>query len=338
MEAPGEKLVIRLWETLMDKGVGGFLAPWQIRRKDRAMTDGVRHRQLILAQTELDIEDLQAGRKTLNARGELVDISQLPSPATSSGEHAQTVAAIARRNQIAREIRGEVNVSKALLSAEAVLEDDAQEPPEQLVDDDWLFRWREAASMVSSDELQALWGRALAGEIKSPGSCSLRTLEFLKNLSHSEASDIAKLSPFVIDGDLIVRESEVKELMDSEGITDGFLLRLQTLGIVSGLEGIGWHREITSLESEGFTRGLVAYDRVLVVTHDDSTMKLNLSGCFLTDLGRQVLRLGSFEPHEGYLRGVGKEIAGKGFKVNIAHFERITLTSGRIREPEEILP
>ena len=37
---------------------------------------------------------------------------------------------------------------------------------------------------MSSEELQTLWGRTLAGEIKSPGSYSLRTLDFLKNLSH----------------------------------------------------------------------------------------------------------------------------------------------------------
>ena len=96
------------------------------------------------------------------------------------------------------------------------------------VDEDWLFRWRDAASLVSSEELQALWGRVLAGEIKSPGSFSLRTLEFLKNISHEEALTIAKLAPFVIDDNCIFRN---EKLLDSEGITFGFLLKLQNLGI-----------------------------------------------------------------------------------------------------------
>ena len=47
---------------------------------------------------------------------------------------------------------------------------------------------------MSSEELQTLWGRVLAGEIKSPGTFSLRTLEFLKNTSHEEALKIAKLA------------------------------------------------------------------------------------------------------------------------------------------------
>ena len=67
-------------------------------------------------------------------------------------------------------MRAEVNVAKAVLSAEAALEDDPQKPPDRRVDEDWLFRWRDSASKVSVAELQALWGRVLAGEIKSPGT------------------------------------------------------------------------------------------------------------------------------------------------------------------------
>lgn len=32
MDIPGEKLVIKMWESLIDKGVGGVLQPWQERR------------------------------------------------------------------------------------------------------------------------------------------------------------------------------------------------------------------------------------------------------------------------------------------------------------------
>ena len=339
LEAPGEKLLNRLWDTIVDKGIGGLLAPWQSRRKNRAAIDGVRRELLTLAQVEQDIKAIRAGRKALDAQGRLVDILPQGSSLPGAIDPDQTVASIAARNRIARDMRAELNTSKALLIAEGVLEDDPQEPPEEVVDDDWLFRWREAASMVSSEELQQLWGRALAGEFRSPGSCSLRTLEFLKNLSHGEAQEIARLARFVINTDLIVKEPASKTILEAEGITDGFLLKLQDLGIVSGLgdiEGVGWYREISSSESEQFRSGLVAYNRVLLVTHEDSTKKLALYGCFMTSLGRQVLKLGSFKPHEGYLRGVARAIAGKGFKVYLAHFERLDSGTLRAIEPEEI--
>ena len=51
------------------------------------------------------------------------------------------------------------------------------------LDEDWTNRFFNIAEDISSDEMQALWGRILAGEIKEPKSYSLRTLELLKNLS-----------------------------------------------------------------------------------------------------------------------------------------------------------
>ena len=342
MEAPGEKLLIRLWDTIIDRGIGGLLEPWQTRRKNRAEIDGMRQEELTLAQAQRDAEDIRAGRKMLDARGQLIDVSAQRRLSPGSSASDQTVAAIAERNRIIRDIRADVNTSKALLIAEDALKDDPQAPPERAVDDDWIFRWRDAASMVSSQELQEVWGRALAGEIKSPGSCSLRTLEFLKHLSHGEALQIATLAPFVIGGDLIVRESETKEVLESEGITSGFLLNLQTLGIVKGIEGIedlGWSKEfsLAGLDSPGKSSlGLLAYDRVFRITHDDPTKTFQLQGCFLTPTGAQVLKLGSFKPHEVYLRSVGKAIVGKGFRVSIGRFEHVDSTNVRVIEPEEI--
>ena len=205
---PGEKLLICLWETVAGKGVSALVRPWQMRREGRALADVRREDALSLAQTEQDAEDIRSGRKSFNASYQLVERHEQASPLV-----------IARRNRDAREIRGEVNVSKALLSAEAALADDPQAPPARTVDDDWLFRWRDAASVVSSEELQTLWGRVLAGEIKSPGSFSLRTLDFLKNTSHEEALQIAKLAPFVLGGSHIFND---KKLLNFEGITFSF--------------------------------------------------------------------------------------------------------------------
>lgn len=59
--------MIRLWDTIVDKGISGLLAPWQTRRTDRAAADGVRYELLALAQAEQDLKDIRAGRKTLRA-------------------------------------------------------------------------------------------------------------------------------------------------------------------------------------------------------------------------------------------------------------------------------
>ena len=333
MEFFGEKLVIRLWETVTGKGIGTLLSPWKTRREGRARTDVRREELLMLAQTARDAEDIQAGRKSLAADYQLQEHPEQAPLALREDSAFRDAAASVKRNRIAQEVRAEVNVSKALLSAEAGLEDDPQTPPERKVDDDWLFRWRDAASVVSAEELQTLWGRVLAGEIKSPGSFSLRTLEFLKNLSHEEALQITKMSPFVINRDALLRDNK---LLDSLGITLDFLLNIQDLGILFGVDALGIEQTISSRNTEKFEQSIVSHNRVLMVTHEDAGKKINLKIYALTSLGRQVLELGSFEAHDVYLRSVGQTICDQGFKVQIARYKQVTETTAHYFEAEEI--
>jgi hypothetical protein len=100
MEAPGEKLIIRLWETLVEKGIGGLLRPWQLRREERARLDVRREELITLAQGERDAEDIRAGRKELaQVGGALVALPSAPMPerlpvvsecASSSGRRSRT--------------------------------------------------------------------------------------------------------------------------------------------------------------------------------------------------------------------------------------------------------
>jgi len=52
---------------------------------------------------------------------------------------------------------------------------------------DWFVRFFEDAGNISDEKMQEIWAKVLAGEIKQPGSFSLRTLEVLRNLSSDEA-------------------------------------------------------------------------------------------------------------------------------------------------------
>ena len=334
MDAPGEKLVLRLWETLAEKGIGGLLSPWQTRRTGRARIEIQREGRLALAQAERDIKDIRAGRKQFTADYRLVEGS-VPNDDTATRDDLAThvLAATAQRNLLREQMRAEVNVAKALLSAEADLESDAQEPPDGTVDDDWLFRWRDSASKVSSEKLQALWGRVFAGEIKSPGSFSLRTLEFLKNLSQREARWIEKLAPFVIDNDFVFGGKQ--ELLDSEGIEFSFLVELQDLGIVTQAAP-GMLKPLRSTVPNVFERVLVSYNRALVATHKDAKKRVDLEAYRLTSLGSQVLRLGSFTTHETYLRSAGEAIQHQGFKVSLGHYVRVTETEGNCYNLKEL--
>ncbi len=333
MDLPGEKLVIRLWDTV-EKTIVGLLRPWQIRRVGQAQITVRRTERLDLAQLEQDIKEVQSGRKVLTDEGQLVEAENLPDIKSLHEElDLAALVSAAQKNQVIREIRSEVNIGKALLNAEAELQNDSQEPPDRCVEEDWLFRWRDSASQVSSKELQALWGRVLAGEVKSPGTFSFRTLEFLRSLSTEEAEWITKLAPFVVESDFVFKGC--RSLLESEGITLRFLLDLCDLGIVnSNLQNL--QKPMPSVTSSKFELGLVAYGRVLVITHEDPNKKITLKVYRLTSLGREILKLGAFKPNEPYIRKLGQAIRDQGFKVTLARYQQITENEGRYLDAEEL--
>lgn len=346
MDFPGEKLVIKMWETLAEKGIGSLLSPWQLKREGRARNELRRQELLILAQAERDAAEVRAGRKSVRSDGKLVvltgpsqtgpTIDELPDDRVEPTLGFPLAEAAATTTAATEAARREINSAKAVLFAEELLAGDSQEPPQRTIDDDWLFAWREYAGRVSNEDLQRLWGSVLAGEIKSPGRHSVRTLEFLRGLSKPEADLIALLARFVVDGSVIVRSQ--KQYLSDHGLPFGALLRLQELGVLSGVEAIGLTTQYTTVQPGRFIKPFVSHDKVLLVENPDESKKLSLEVYMLTMVGTEVLTLGSFSPDTDYLRAVGKGIAGngQGFTVQIADWQRLTENTGQFFNASKI--
>lgn len=296
----------------------------------------------MLAQAEKDAEDIRAGRKRLEHDGSL---RLLPNSSSSSSAlvdskgrieptiDIESLAQVANQYNMAQEARKEINVSKAIIHAEEVLAQDPQTPPERPVEEDWLYGWREYAGRVSTDELQQLWGKILAGEVKSPGTYSFRTLEFLKGLSKDEAEHISKLAAFVIEGRII---RNLKQHLDESGISFNLLLVMQELGLLSGVDSTGLTAQFESSLPNRFVRALRSNGKVLVVEHDDQDKVMKLENYPLTTIGKQLLGLGNFQPNLEYLRLVGKEIVKQGFTVKLADWMPLTESEGQYFNAEKI--
>lgn len=74
---------------------------------------------------------------------------------------------------------------------------------EKNVDDDWLNKFSRYASDVSSEELQRFWGMILAGEIRTPGSVSLRSLQLISMLDSATAMTFERVAPWILADDLL---------------------------------------------------------------------------------------------------------------------------------------
>ncbi|QBJ63723.1 DUF2806 domain-containing protein [Pseudoalteromonas sp. DL-6] len=332
MEFPGEKLVIKMWETLAEKGIGSALQPWHEKRLGEAKNQVRRNEIIMLAEAEKLAADIKAGKNIP------IDVSTPLIGGSAQNRIEPTIglpdlAITAANIDISESIRKEVNVSRAVLAAENILASEVQEPPVQDVEDDWLYSWRENAGRVSSEELQDLWGRILAGEIKNPGSYSFRTMEFLKGLSKDEAELISKVAKFVVAGS-IFRDKD--SFLEQSGISFNTLLFLQEIGIVSGVESVGLSVTWNSTSPTNYIKALISNNKVILLEHDDIDKKADAAIYQLTSVGRQILALASFGSQDDYLLSIAQDYVKKGFKVKLGDWKPLTATQGHILNPQAI--
>tara|TARA_R110000751_G_scaffold297229_2_gene406739 strand:+ start:287 stop:1303 length:1017 start_codon:yes stop_codon:yes gene_type:complete len=336
----GEKLLGKLWDTVTKEGIGSLVAPWQIRRQGRANADARRDELLVLAQTEIDIADIKAGRKALTDNRKLISLVQADgeTPAIElmdgriepsfSLEDMQQSSSV---NIRARHIQEQINVTKAVLFAEEELENNYTEASDEDIDPDWFIRWRDNVEKVGSEDLQRLWAKALAGELVSPGTYSLRTLEFIKNISKVEANEISRLAPYSIEGSVF----KVKAIEDA-GLTFNYLLEMEELGILSGVKGGGLELQIKSRIPEAYEHALFYDNKILLIVHEDVNKIAKFSSYKVTRLGCEILKLAVFPMIPEYLDQVGSQAKKQGFKVTLADWQPISNTHGHMLNAREL--
>src|SRR3989338_3308377 len=212
-EWPGEKLAVKIIETL-EKSVGGFLEPWQIRRIEAARTEARANELLALEQARKYAESIRTGdlvfrdnklieSKNLDAPQ---DTSVLPARANPKNAGAQFLVAH-ERDVVAQDLERSINLRKIAIYAEEEAENAGdQRISDEPVDPDWFARWRMNAQDVSREEMQRLWAKVLAGEATKPGTFSVHSLDFLARMSRKDADLLAKIAPFVINNNSIFKE------------------------------------------------------------------------------------------------------------------------------------
>ena len=89
--------------------------------------------------------------------------------------------------------------SVASMAAEEIKDKEVQDHE---IDHDWTARFFLDVQDVSSEQMQQLWEKILAGEVETPRQTSLRTLSILKNMTQKEAKLISNIAQFVT-GDFI---------------------------------------------------------------------------------------------------------------------------------------
>ncbi len=92
-----------------------------------------------------------------------------------------------------------IDAIRALPRPDHSQENDPDDRPLENIDEDWMNQFGRYAEDASSEKLQQLWGRVLAGEINRPGSFSRHTLRFISDLDKETAENCQLIARHVVN-------------------------------------------------------------------------------------------------------------------------------------------
>ena len=159
---------------------GPMLASWKARREANA--------RLIIAKGEAEAQRIlaegQAHGLQIIARAQAEARDILVSPDATIQGQLDFGTTVTQRIRFQEEKR-QSNIAAVIEQAAFELGDKAVQ--DHKVDHDWTARFFTDIQDVSSEEMQRLWAKVLAGEVEKPGSTSFRTMNILKGLDRTTA-------------------------------------------------------------------------------------------------------------------------------------------------------
>lgn len=164
-----------------------------------------------------------------------------------------------------------------------------EEVSDDKIDEDWITRFFNTIEDINNVNLQHLWGKILAGEIKKPNSYSLRTLELLKNISSKEAELFSKLGTCAIENNIKTNTFVLsdKEVLAKINISFNDILLLQDLGLLHSASSLSYKIEPKDVDSKVF----LLYGNELLVAEQAAKADFSFPVYSFTSIGKELLML-----------------------------------------------
>lgn len=191
------------------------------------------------------------------------------------------------------------------------------EVPDLKPDPDWTARFFEYAQDVSDDDVRSIWARILAGQVRSPGCVSMRSLSVLRDLSTSDAEFVREVFRYRLGNRIswwMVR------LATDDGISGADLFcRLQDIGLAypinaANMSGYLCLNENGEMELPNTDYVLICHGKPGDIIDDSS------DHCMLNRPAVELAPFCGSKPHDRFLgvfAGVGDE-RSPGFSVDAA--------------------
>ncbi len=237
---------------------------------------------------------------------------------------------------VQQELTKQRNIENVIDNAYDILEKEdrcSEEPIER----GWLNRFFNSVADISDEDLQKLWGKVLAGEIKQPKSYSLRTLETLKNISKHEAELFQKIVPYIVDmgGTLFLASND--KLLKKHGINYAEIMHLDECGLINS------NSLITVNPSVSNAKEVALHNRSKLIIMQGIETKENvvsIGSYSLTGAGIELFHIMQSAPDDNFLYDLAEDIVSNNigkvliiaYKINYIHKNRINYDNTVLHE------
>lgn len=273
-------------------GIGKIYEPWHIERMAKAKAREI---------------EIISGAISNNIN---LPVSYDDGTVSISIKDANDLVIRAQNRFLFQEMKKEQNIEFVVYNAYTELKnvDSVSDTP---VEEDWISEFFNCVANISAEKMQLLWGKLLAGEVKNPGSFSLRTLEVLKRLSTKEANIFKETAPFVLrckgdtDGtctDYFLMPDANGSLLNNYNVSFVKIMLLSEAGLMSENSQINIGLSIEPNQSE-VIKGI--NELIEITNKGNGTISLTHPAYLLTEAGKElwpiVLTKGDEEKANAYL-------------------------------------
>ena len=196
------------------------------------------------------------------------------------------------------------------------------------VSEEWLERFMDSASFVSSEEIQWIWGKILANEFERPGSTPPNMIRILSEITPALAAAfryICSMSIWImplnekreIQGgvqELFVPYNNNDERFRENGVSFNVLNELETLGVIR-FEAI---RGYISKDFSG-EKILICVGDKLDVIEEYNRGELPVGNVMLTSVGEALKSITDYVEINDYYEMVRKYMSDNGVKFAVEH-------------------
>jgi uncharacterized repeat protein (TIGR03899 family) len=276
---------------VVSAGVGGLSKPYLIRKTADAKAYEIKIIAEAIKENQNDLKTIKFNEEKLSLMS--LDDNSLKNNLSLENRTQHRIEFKEQKRQ--KNIESITQKAAEDLESESVVSDDP-------VDEDWTSRFFDYAEDISSADMQGLWGRILAGEIKKPKSYSLRTLDTLRNLSTDEAEVFIKFGSLAIQSGGLAFLLNIKneKLLEEEyqlKFTEKLLL--EELGLLSTND---LQFELTKTDDHPIQTFFTCNSTIIIHEKLANKPEQQVPVLAFTKIGQELLQLVKAEPKTEYLQ------------------------------------